>query len=93
MKENTELKKQNKQLKESLICEKCGGGGQNGGETGPGNKTLGNEGLPKVPEKYTLLGHREKITKLQIHPSFTIVATASQDGTIKLWDYEQGEVE
>lgn len=92
-KEKQELEKQNKQLRESQICEKCGGGGQNGVEAGPGKKAMGNEGLPQAPEKYTLTGHREKITKLQIHPTFTLVATASQDGSIKLWDYEQGENE
>ena len=71
-----ELEKQNKQLRESSLCEKCGGGGllDDGGII---QKQMGGEGLPKVPEKFTLTGHREKITKLQLHPSFTLLATAS----------------
>lgn len=64
----SDLEKQNKQLKESSICEKCGGGSNAGIEPGSVSRTLGNEGLPKVPEKFTMTGHRDKITKLQIHP-------------------------
>ena len=33
------------------------------------------------------------ITKVQIHPIYSVVATASSDASIKLWDYEQGENE
>ena len=44
--------------------------------------------LPKVPEKFTLAGHRQQITKVLIHPIYSLVATASEDASIKLWDYE-----
>jgi hypothetical protein len=50
-----DLDKQNKQLKDAIICEKCGGGIVG---TLSMNKTgaLG-DGLPKEPEKYKLEGH------------------------------------
>ena len=51
------------------------------------------DGLPKVPEKFTLQGHRTKITKVAIHPIYSIIASASDDASIKLWDYETGELE
>ena len=87
-----ELEKQNKQLRENAICEKCGGRQEND-DGGIIPKQIGGEGLPKVPEKFTLTGHREKITKLQLHPSFTLLASASSDATIKIWDYDQGDNE
>jgi platelet-activating factor acetylhydrolase IB subunit alpha len=40
-----------------------------------------------------LVGHRDEITKVAIHPIYSQVATASYDASIKLWDYEQGELE
>lgn len=46
------------------------------------------EGLPRQPEKYTLQGHRSRITKVAMHPIYSMVATASEDASIKLWDYE-----
>lgn len=51
------------------------------------------DGLPKQPEKYLLVGHRQRITKVQIHPTYQIVASSSEDGSIKIWDFEQGELE
>lgn len=29
------------------------------------------DGLPKVPEKHTLLGHKSRITKVAIHPIYS----------------------
>ena len=72
-----ELEKQVKQLKESAFCQNCANGSGNGfGLDGKGLAMVG-EGLPKVPEKHSLVGHREKITKVQIHPNFTLIASAS----------------
>ena len=51
------------------------------------------DGLPREPAKYEMKGHRSKITKLVVHPHYNIVATASEDASIRLWDFEQGELE
>lgn len=51
------------------------------------------EGLPKQPEKFELIGHKNKITKVEFHPLYDLLATASEDASIKLWDTETGENE
>ena len=33
------------------------------------------------------------MTKVVVHPFYNIVATSSEDATIRLWDFEQGELE
>ena len=60
----------------------------------PGGAFIGGlgDGLPKEPEKYTLRGHKSRITKVAMHPIYSDVASSSEDGTIKVWDYEQGEL-
>jgi len=52
-----------------MICEKCGGG--TGTDTSGGKTGVLNDGLPKQPEKFTLLGHRERITKVALHPIYS----------------------
>lgn len=59
---------------------------------GAGQRTVG-DGLPREPEKYTLEGHRGNVTKVAMHPMWSFVASASEDATIRLWDFEQGEHE
>ena len=49
------------------------------------------EGLPKQPEKFVLTGHKNKVTKVAFHPIYDLLATASEDASIKLWDTESGE--
>lgn len=44
-KQVNELEKQNKQLKDSMICEKCGGG--TGTDIGGNKSGVLNDGLPK----------------------------------------------
>jgi len=56
------------------------------------NKGAGEE-LPRPPEAYTLTGHRDNITSIKFHPVYSIIASASQDATIKVWDFESGEFE
>ena len=49
--------------------------------------------LPVSPEIKTLEGHRAPITCVTFHPIYTLMSTSSEDGTIKIWDYESGKLE
>jgi len=49
--------------------------------------------IPRSPPRYSLSGHRMPVTGIAFHPTFTIVATSSEDTTIKIWDWETGEFE
>ncbi len=49
--------------------------------------------FPKEKPKYILEGHRGGVLAVAVHPSYQTLATASEDGTVKLWDYETGEFE
>lgn len=51
------------------------------------------EWIPRPPEKYTLSGHRSPVTRVLFHPKFSIMISASEDATMKLWDYETGDYE
>uniref|UniRef100_A0A914V7X3 LisH domain-containing protein n=1 Tax=Plectus sambesii TaxID=2011161 RepID=A0A914V7X3_9BILA len=51
------------------------------------------EWIPRPPEKFSLTGHRAPITRVIFHPSWSILASCSEDATIKLWDYESGDFE
>ena len=41
----------------------------------------------------SFVGHRSTVTAVRFHPTFSLVASASEDATIKVWDYETGEFE
>ncbi|KAI9035104.1 nuclear distribution protein nudF [Aspergillus affinis] len=43
--------------------------------------------------RYSLESHRENINCVAFHPSFTSIASGSDDCTIKIWDWELGELE
>jgi len=47
--------------------------------------------IPQVPAKHSLKGHRANVTCLAFHPQYTQIASSSEDGSIKLWDFENGE--
>ncbi|KAF9364572.1 protein with putative role during mitosis [Mortierella sp. NVP85] len=49
--------------------------------------------IPRPPERWTLSGHRDPITRVVFHPVFTVIASASEDSTIRISDYESGEYE
>lgn len=55
-------------------------------------KSIG-DAIPREPEKLKLSGHRARVTKVCFHPKFSQLATSSEDGSIKIWDYETGECE
>src|SRR4051812_11674599 len=41
------------------------------------------EWIPRPPEKYVLTGHRAPVTRAVFHPTYSVVATCSEDATIK----------
>lgn len=49
--------------------------------------------IPRPPEKYELSGHRSTITRVVFHPQYSLIASSSEDATIKVWDYETGDHE
>lgn len=49
--------------------------------------------LPKGPPRATLSGHRGPVTTVATHPVYSLIASGSEDTTIKLWDYETGQYE
>lgn len=55
-------------------------------------KSVG-DAIPREPEKMKLTGHRARVTKVAFHPKYSQLATSSEDGSIKIWDYETGECE
>ena len=49
--------------------------------------------VPRAPAAYVLKGHRSQVVKVAFHPTFNLLASASEDATIKIWDWETGEFE
>ncbi|KAI0876108.1 WD domain-containing protein [Hypoxylon argillaceum] len=49
--------------------------------------------LPRSPARHTLQSHREPVTCVAFHPVFSSLASGSEDYTIKIWDWELGELE
>ena len=91
-KANMDLEKTIKQMKESATCERCDALPEALGGGSGGSYKMG-DGLPREPDKYTMAGHRAKVTKVAMHPIWSFVASASEDATIRLWDFEEGEHE
>nr|CAD2162177.1 unnamed protein product [Meloidogyne enterolobii] len=57
------------------------------------NRRVQEDWIPRPPERYQLTGHRLPVTKVIFHPLFNLVASSSEDCTIKVWDFESGEFE
>lgn len=51
------------------------------------------EWIPRPPEKFALTGHRSTVTRVVFHPVYGVIASCSEDATIKIWDYETGNFE
>ncbi|GES59128.1 nuclear distribution protein nudF [Aspergillus terreus] len=49
--------------------------------------------LPAQSSAHTFESHRDAITSIAFHPVFTSLASGSEDCTIKIWDWELGELE
>lgn len=49
--------------------------------------------LPKAPARYSLQSHQQPVTCVAFHPVFSSLASGSEDTTIKIWDWELGELE
>lgn len=49
--------------------------------------------VPRAPAGRVLTGHRGEITKVTFHPTYAVLASASNDATIRIWDWESGEHE
>ncbi|KAJ5570602.1 Nuclear distribution protein nudF 1 [Penicillium hispanicum] len=49
--------------------------------------------LPRAPARHDLESHRQPITCVAFHPIFSSLASGSEDTTIKIWDWELGELE
>lgn len=48
--------------------------------------------LPQRPQ-YSLHSHRDTVNCIAFHPKFSSIASGSDDFTIKIWDWELGELE
>ena len=60
----------------------------------PAKRTaLQKDWVPRAPAAYTLTGHRDQVLRVAFHPSYNIIASASDDSTVKIWDWETGEFE
>jgi platelet-activating factor acetylhydrolase IB subunit alpha len=49
--------------------------------------------LPKAPARHSLESHRDTILCIAFHPIYSSIASGSSDCTLKIWDWELGELE
>lgn len=49
--------------------------------------------LPAGPPRHVLQSHRTPINCVAFHPIFSSIASGDEDATIKIWDWEFGELE
>ena len=45
-----------------------------------------------IPERVAIKGHKNNVTCLSFHPTFTEIASSSEDGTIKIWSTDDGSL-
>jgi hypothetical protein len=61
--------------------------------TGSDGQAADSRLLPKPPAKATLTGHRAAVTVVVTHPVYSLIASGSEDTTIRIWDFETGQYE
>lgn len=88
-----ELEQLLKKREEELEAYRQGGGAGGRNMLGIGEKRSPSDWIPRPPEKFTLTGHRMTVTRCVFHPIYSVLATCSEDATIKIWDYESGNFE
>lgn len=49
--------------------------------------------LPRAPARHSLQSHQKTVTCVAFHPVFSSLASGSEDYSIKIWDWELGELE
>jgi platelet-activating factor acetylhydrolase IB subunit alpha len=49
--------------------------------------------LPRPPARSCLTGHRAAVTVVIAHPVYSLIASGSEDTTIRIWDAETGQYE
>ncbi|KFY01614.1 hypothetical protein O988_02647 [Pseudogymnoascus sp. VKM F-3808] len=49
--------------------------------------------LPSKPARYALESHQFEISCIAFHPLYSAIASGDQGSTIKIWDWELGELE
>lgn len=78
-----ELEQRNAQLLEELSTSRLN----------PASSRNSIDWLPRAPARHSLSGHRAPVTRVAFHPTWNVVASASEDSSIKIWDWETGEFE
>lgn len=88
-----EIERENKQLQASGGYGPVGAAPGSGLPGRGGDRRGGADAIPRPPAKHTLTGHRSTVTRVKFHPHYNVFVSASEDATIKVWDYETGEYE
>lgn len=78
-----ELEQRNAQLLEELSTSRLN----------PASSRNSIDWLPRAPARHSMSGHRAPVTRVAFHPTWNVVASASEDSSIKIWDWETGEFE
>jgi platelet-activating factor acetylhydrolase IB subunit alpha len=78
----------------ALQSAKANGVGAIGGGNVDMKNPLGDARLiPRAPAKTQLSGHRAPVNVVATHPVYSLVATGSEDSTVKMWDFETAQYE
>jgi platelet-activating factor acetylhydrolase IB subunit alpha len=49
--------------------------------------------LPRIPHKLEFAGHRSSVTSIKFHPLYSLLASSSEDFSIKIWDWDSNTLE